>query len=63
MLMNDCQHETDASCDIMLELDPAFENRMNGLSAFITFALLKDKISACLLEEWPGRVIACDILL
>lgn len=61
--MTDCQHETDASCDIMLELGPAFENKTNGLKPFITFALLRDKMSACLLEDWPGHVIACDILL
>lgn len=49
--MTDCQHETDASCDITLELGPAFENRMNGLSPFITFALLREKMSACLLSH------------
>lgn len=61
--MTDCQHETDATHDIRLELGPTFENRVNGLSPFITFALLRDKMSACLLADWPERVIACDILL
>lgn len=61
--MTDCQHETDAVCDIMLELGPVVENRRNRLSPFITFALLRDKMSAFLLGHWPEHVIACDTLL
>lgn len=58
--MTDCQHEIDAVCDIMLELGSVVENRRNGLSPF---ALLRDKMSAFLLGDWPECVITCDTLL
>lgn len=54
--MTDCQHETDAICGIMLELGTAVENRMNGLSPFITFALLRD---VCLSSGRLARMCDC----
>lgn len=47
--MTDCQHETDAAWDTVLELGPAFESRTNGWNPFITSALWEIK---CLLVCW-----------